>query len=74
MEQTQTHPETRQQLRVVVHAVLPREPEVVFDYLTHLENNPEWNWAVTSTWALTDGPPRHAAQSTPFGAVVDFGG
>lgn len=58
---THTRPELRQQLRVVVHAVLPREPEVVFDYLTRLENNPEWNWSVTSVLALTDGAPRQGS-------------
>jgi uncharacterized protein YndB with AHSA1/START domain len=53
--------DTTPQLRVVVHAVLPREPEAVFDYLARLENNPEWNWAVTSILALTDGPPRQGS-------------
>lgn len=44
--------------------VVPCPPEVVFDYLAGLENNPEWNWAVTSTTALTAGPARSGSRYT----------
>lgn len=41
-------------VRVYVAVEIPARPEVVFDYLSDLENNPEWNWAVTHTIPLDD--------------------
>ncbi|MEX0865031.1 MAG: SRPBCC family protein [Acidimicrobiia bacterium] len=40
---------------------IPASPEDVFLYLSDLENNPSWNWAVSSTTSL-DGTPRQGAR------------
>ncbi len=35
---------------------IARAPADVFAYLAHMENTPEWNWAVESTRQITPGP------------------
>lgn len=41
--------------------VIDADVDTVFSYLSHLEHNPQWNWAITSTTALFEGPPRPGA-------------
>jgi uncharacterized protein YndB with AHSA1/START domain len=36
-------------IRFQVAVGIPVPPEAVFAYLSDLENNPQWNWAVTAT-------------------------
>lgn len=40
---------------------IPASREDVFAYLSDLENNPRWNWAVTAMTPL-DGPPRRGTR------------
>jgi hypothetical protein len=37
---------------------IARPPEVVFDYITDLAREPEWNDALTAVGSLRGGPPR----------------
>lgn len=56
-----SHPSTPRSIRVDLAIEIPASPEDVFSYLSDLENNPSWNWAVSSTTPL-DGPPRQGAR------------
>ena len=38
--------------------VVDRPASEVYDYLSDLENVPDWNWAISRTEKLTPGPPR----------------
>lgn len=40
---------------------IPESRDEVFAYLSNLENNPRWNWAVMATTPL-DGPPRRGTK------------
>lgn len=42
-----TRPGTTVRFEVAIDVPVP--PTVVFDYISDLENNPDWNWAVKST-------------------------
>jgi uncharacterized membrane protein len=56
MTQATKHPRpTRGEIVARVSAVVPTDIETVFDYLSDLENNPEWNWAVVSTTSMSKG-------------------
>lgn len=45
-------------ITVVNHALIRREPEAVFDFLTDLEREPDWNAKLLEVVPLTGGPPR----------------
>ena len=54
-------PSSRSSIRVDLAIEIPASPEDAFSYLSDLENNPSWNWAVSSTTPL-DGTPRQGAR------------
>lgn len=56
-------------LKATVKAVIPLPAERVFDYLSELDNNPQWNWSVTATTPLTPGPPRSGSRYTQTSAA-----
>jgi uncharacterized protein YndB with AHSA1/START domain len=43
-------------IRFSITIDIARAPADVFDYLVHLENTPDWNWAIESTHQITPGP------------------
>lgn len=60
MRQHQQHTAGDDRIRFDVAVEMPAPPEVVFAYLSHLENNPQWNWSVTATTPLDDRRGRGA--------------
>jgi hypothetical protein len=51
----------RTPIRLDLAIEIPEAREEVFSYLSHLENNPQWNWAVLATKPL-DGPIRRGTR------------
>jgi hypothetical protein len=51
-----TDEKNRTPIRLDLAIEIPEARDEVFSYLSHLENNPHWNWAVLATTPL-DGPP-----------------
>lgn len=51
----------RAPIRLDLAIEIPEAREEVFSYLSHLENNPQWNWAVLATTPL-DGPLRRGTR------------
>jgi hypothetical protein len=51
----------RTPIRLELAIEIPEARDEVFSYLSHLENNPHWNWAVLATTPL-DGPPRRGTR------------
>lgn len=56
-------------LAATVKTMIAVPPEPVFDYLSSLENNPQWNWSVTATTPLTPGPLEPGSKYTQTSAV-----
>lgn len=56
-------------LKATVKAIIPLPPDRIFDYLSELENNPQWNWSVTATTPLTPGPLEPGSRYTQTTAV-----
>jgi hypothetical protein len=52
-----TDEKNRTPIRLDLAIEIPEARDEVFSYLSHLENNPHWNWAVLATTPL-DGPSR----------------
>ena len=48
-------------IRLDLAIEIPQARDDVFSYLSHLENNPHWNWAVLATTPL-NGPPRRGTR------------
>lgn len=51
----------RTPIRLELAIEIAEAREEVFAYLSHLENNPHWNWAVMATTPL-EGPPRRGTR------------
>lgn len=52
----------RAPIRIDLAIEIPASQGRVFSYLSDLENNPHWNWAVTATTPLHAGPPRRGSR------------
>lgn len=52
-----THPRI-DPIHVDIATEIPADTSAVFAYLSNLEHNPMWNWAVTETRPLDGGPRR----------------
>jgi uncharacterized protein YndB with AHSA1/START domain len=50
--------EMRSMIEFTNSVVVDRPVRGVYDYLSDLENVPDWNWAISRTEKLTSGPPR----------------
>ena len=52
----------RPPIRIDLVIEIPASQGRVFSYLSDLENNPHWNWAVAATTPLHAGPPRQGSR------------
>ncbi len=55
------HQDPCEPIRASAAIVIPADVDAVFSYLSHLEHNADWNWAIADTTAMFDGPPRRGA-------------